>query len=98
MPLVVLDVPLLYESHGERRCDAVVVVWAPPHIQRARVLRRPGMTPARFAFIRAQQTSDAEKRRRADFLVTSGLGRAATWRGLARTVRALRGRESDGAA
>jgi dephospho-CoA kinase len=96
--LVVLDVPLLYESHGERRCDAVVVVWAPPHVQRARVLQRPGMTEARLAFIRAQQTSDAEKRRRADFLVTSGLGRAATRRGLARTVRALRCRKSDGAA
>ncbi len=96
--LVVLDVPLLYESHGERRCDAVVVVWAPPQIQRARVLKRPGMTAARLAFLRAQQTSEREKRRRADFLVPSGLGRALTWRGLARVVRALRPRESDGAA
>ncbi|HUK59976.1 MAG TPA: dephospho-CoA kinase [Stellaceae bacterium] len=86
--LVVLDVPLLYESHGDRRCDAVVVVWAPAYLQRARVLKRPGMTPERFAFIRSQQTSEREKRRRADFLVPSGLGRATTWRGLARVVRA----------
>jgi len=91
-PLVVLDVPLLFESHGDRRCDAVVVVWAPPIIQRARVLGRPGMTAARFAFIRAQQMSDREKRRRADFLVPSGLGRALTWRRLARVVCALRAR------
>jgi dephospho-CoA kinase len=85
--LVVLDVPLLFETHGERRCDAVVVVWAPAFLQRARVLARPGMTAARLAFIRAQQTSDADKRRRADILVPSGLGRAVTWRHLAGAVR-----------
>ncbi len=90
-----LDVPLLYESGGDRRCDAVAVVWAPPAVQRARVLKRPGMTEARLAFIRTQQASDREKRRRADFLVPSGLGRALTWRSLRRVVRAL---ESDGAA
>ena len=94
-PLAVLDVPLLYESGGDRRCDAVAVVWAPPAVQRARVLKRPGMTEARLAFIRTQQASDREKRRRADFLVPSGLGRALTWRSLRRVVRAL---ESDGAA
>ena len=88
--LVVLDVPLLFESGGDRRCDAVVVVWAPPHIQRERVLKRPGMNTARLAFIRAQQTSEREKRRRADFLVPSGLGRAPTWRALRRVVRAMR--------
>ncbi len=86
---VVLDVPLLYETGGERRCDAVVVVWAPAFLQRARVLARPGMSPARLAFLRRQQTSEREKRRRADFLVPSGLGRGVTWRRLRRAVRAL---------
>jgi dephospho-CoA kinase len=90
-PLAVLDVPLLFESGGDRRCDAVLVMWAPPLIQRLRVLRRPGMTPARLAFIRAQQTSDREKRRRADFLVPSGLGRGVTWRCLRRVVKAVAG-------
>lgn len=87
--LVVVDVPLLYETRGERRCDRVMVVWAPPLVQRARVLARPGMSAQRLAFIRAQQTSDAEKRRRADFLVPSGLGRAVTWRRLRRVVRLM---------
>lgn len=85
---VVLDIPLLYETGAERRLDAVIVVWAPEFLQRARVLRRPGMTAARLAFIRARQTSEAEKRRRADFRVPSGLGRAVTWRGLRRALDA----------
>jgi dephospho-CoA kinase len=86
-PLVVLDVPLLFETGGNRRCDIVVVVWAPPFLQRDRVLKRPGMNPARLAFLRAQQTGDQEKRRRADVLVPSGLGRAVTWRRLGRALR-----------
>jgi dephospho-CoA kinase len=85
---VVMDVPLLFEVGGYKRCDAVIVVWAPPFLQRDRVLARPGMTEARLAFIRKQQVSDAEKRRRADFLVPSGLGRAVTWRALRRVLRA----------
>jgi dephospho-CoA kinase len=96
--LVVMDVPLLYETGRERYCDAVAVVWAPPFLQRARVLRRPGMTDARLAFIRAQQTSDREKRRRADLLVPSGLGRAVTWRRLRAAVRAMRSNGADGSA
>jgi dephospho-CoA kinase len=87
--IAVLDVPLLFETGGDRRCDAVIVVWAPALVQRARVLTRPGMTPARLAFIRAQQTSDRDKRRRADFLVPSGLGRALTWRRLSRVVHGV---------
>ena len=86
---VVLDVPLLFERGGYKRVDAVLVVWAPAFLQRARVLARPGMTPERLAFIRKQQVSDAEKRRRADYLVPSGLGRAVTWRHLRRALRAL---------
>jgi dephospho-CoA kinase len=68
-PVVVLDIPLLYETGGEQRVDAVVVVSAPPEVQRERVLARPGMTEERFAQILAAQVPDAEKRRRADFVV-----------------------------
>lgn len=87
--LVVMDVPLLFESGREKRYDATVVVTAPAFLQRARVLARPGMTPARFAAIKARQMPDSEKRRRADFIVPSGLGRAVTWRRLRAVLRAL---------
>ena len=84
---VVLDIPLLFETNGDRRCDLVLVVWAPSFLQRVRVLARPGMTASRLAFLRAQQTSDREKRRRADILIPSGLGRAVTWRALRAAMR-----------
>jgi dephospho-CoA kinase len=90
-PLVVLDIPLLFETGGERRCDAVIVVSAPPALQRARVMARPGMTAARYAAILDKQMPDREKRRRADFVVPTGQGRALTLRRLARIVRVLRG-------
>ena len=89
-PLVVLDVPLLFESGGEERCDKVMVVSAPAMVQRARVMARPGMTEVRFRAILAKQLPDAEKRRRADYVVPSGLGRALTYRTLQRIVRELR--------
>jgi dephospho-CoA kinase len=73
-PIVVLDVPLLYEGGGERFCDAVVVVSAPPAVQRARVLARPGMTPERLDQILALQLPDAEKRKRADFVISTAFG------------------------
>jgi dephospho-CoA kinase len=85
--LVVLDIPLLFESGGEGRCDAIAVVSAPAFLQRARVLARPGMSEARFAAILAQQMPDGEKRRRADFVVSTGLGRRPTLRRLAEIVR-----------
>jgi dephospho-CoA kinase len=72
--IVVLDIPLLYETGGEKRVDAVVVVTAPVEIQRKRVLERPGMTPDKFAVLLQKQVPDAQKRVRADFIVDSGHG------------------------
>ena len=72
--LVVLDIPLLFETGAEARCDAVLVVTAPPEVQRARVLARPGMTEAALDAILAKQMPDAEKRARADFLIDTSRG------------------------
>ena len=92
-PMVVLDIPLLFETGAESRCDAVLVVSAPAFLQAQRVLRRPGMTPARLAAIRAQQLPDAEKRRRADFVIPTGLGKGLSLRALRRAVRKMAGRK-----
>ncbi len=86
-PLVVLDIPLLFETGGEVRCDAVVTVSAPKFIQRQRVLKRPGMTRERFDTILGRQIPDAEKRRRADFVVLTGLGRDFSLRQILNLVR-----------
>jgi dephospho-CoA kinase len=90
-PLAVLDIPLLFETGGERRCDYVIVVSASALIQRQRVLRRPGMTEIRLAAILKKQMPDREKRRRADFVLPSGLGRNVTLRRLRSIVSLLRG-------
>jgi len=68
-PVAVINIPLLFETGGETRCDAVVVVSAPAETQRARVMGRPGMTEEKFTSLVAKQMPDAEKRRRADFIV-----------------------------
>lgn len=73
-PIAVLDIPLLFETGGRDRVDKVVVVTASPEIQRERVLARPGMSEEKFASILAKQVPDAEKRRRADFIIDTGLG------------------------
>ena len=90
--LVVLDIPLLLESGGHRRVDAVVVVSAPQFIQAQRVLARPGMTRARLKGILERQMPDREKRRRADFVVTTGLGKRVSLRKLIRIVKVMRAR------
>lgn len=95
IPVVVLDVPLLFETGGDKSCDAVITVSAPAFIQAARVLARPGMTPEKLKSILARQMPDAEKRRRADFIVPTGLGRVENLRSvrkILRTVRHWRGR------
>jgi len=89
-PIVVLDIPLLFESRSERRCDYVLVVSAPQLVQRQRVLRRPGMTERRLAAIMSNQMPDYEKRRQADFIVPTGLSRGLSLRRLRAIVRRLR--------
>ncbi|HET8726722.1 MAG TPA: dephospho-CoA kinase [Alphaproteobacteria bacterium] len=88
--VAVLDVPLLLETGGEARCDMVAVVSAPAFIQRQRVLARPGMTEEKLAAILERQMPDAEKRRRADFVIPTGLGRAVTLRALQRLLELAR--------
>jgi dephospho-CoA kinase len=73
-PIAVLDIPLLFETGGDARCDAVVVVSAPGDIQRARAFERTGMTEQKLAAIMAKQIPDEEKRRRADFIVDTSKG------------------------
>ena len=67
--VAVLNIPLLFETGGDRRCDAVVVVSAPPHMQRERVMSRPGVSEEKFNTLLGKQMPDAEKRARADFIV-----------------------------
>jgi dephospho-CoA kinase len=86
-PLVVLDIPLLFEKGGAPGIDAVAVVSAPAEVQRARVLARPGMTEDKFAQILALQVPDAEKRARADFVLDTGTDLATTRAEVERLVR-----------
>jgi dephospho-CoA kinase len=90
-PLAVLDIPLLYETGGERLVDAVAVVSAPAYLQAQRVLRRKGMSADRLAAIRRRQVPDAEKRRRADFVILSGLDRRRAVAAIARIIDRVRG-------
>jgi dephospho-CoA kinase len=91
-PLAVLDIPLLFETGAQERCDAVLVVTAPPEVQRARVLARPGMTEEKFAAILAKQLPDAQKRGQAHFLVDTGRGLASAEAQLHTILKSLAGR------
>jgi dephospho-CoA kinase len=90
-PLVVLDIPLLFETGGDRRCDATMVVAAPEFLQAQRVLRRQGMTNDRLAAIRARQMPDLEKLKRADVVIPTGLDRRFALRILNRALAVLKG-------
>lgn len=94
VPVVVMDIPLLFETRGRARVDRVIVVSAPAPVQRARVLARPGMNPAKLAHILSRQMPDRTKRRLADFVVPTGLGRRLTLARLARIVASIKGRRS----
>ena len=96
--IVVLDIPLLLETGGAGRVDAVVVVSAPPELQRARAAERPGMTPEKLHAILAKQMPDSEKRARAHFVVDSSRGMdsaRAQVHGILRAVAAASGRASS---
>ncbi len=93
-PLIVFDIPLLYEKGHAAGLDAVAVVSAPAEMQRTRVLARPGMTEAKFAQILALQVPDAEKRARADHVIDTGVTLAETESAVAALVAALRQRHA----
>lgn len=88
-PLIVFDIPLLFEKTGEHGLDAVVVVSAPAAIQRERVLARPGMTAEKFEQILKLQVPDAEKRARADHVIDTGVSLAKTRHAVQHLVHAI---------
>ena len=89
----VLEIPLLYETGGERRVDCVIVCSAPAEAQRARVMQRPGMTAEKLDQILSRQMSDADKRARADFVVDTGGAFAASEAQVDRIAESLKGRQ-----
>ena len=89
-PLVVLDIPLLFETSGDRRCDSTIVVAAPRSLQEQRVLSRPGMSRERLSAIRARQLDDGEKLKRADIVIPTGLDRRFALRILTRALAVLK--------
>ena len=90
-PLIVLDIPLLFETGGMDRVDRILVVTAPADVQRERVLSRPGMTEEKFEAILAKQVPDAEKRRRADFVIDTSRGMDAAREDVLRIIAELTG-------
>jgi dephospho-CoA kinase len=88
--VVVLDIPLLFETHAEGMVQAVVVVSAPEAVQRSRVLSRPGMSEDKLAALLARQTPDAEKRRRADFIIETDTGLEAAAQRVAEILATVR--------
>lgn len=94
-PLVVLDIPLLFEVGGADRVTKIVVVTASPEVQRERVLQRPGMTEQKFEAILAKQVPDAEKRARADFVIDTGAGMDAARQAVAGIIGELTGEKPN---
>jgi dephospho-CoA kinase len=94
-PLVVLDIPLLFETGGRNRVEKVAVVTASPEIQRERVLSRPGMTREKFAAVLAKQVPDDEKRRLADFVIDTGKGMEAARDAVRELIAELTGKTAN---
>ena len=94
--IVVLDIPLLFETGGEKRADAILVVSAPPDVQKARVLARGQMTEAEFETILARQVPDSVKRARADFVIDTSQGFASAEQRVDEILAQLRTRAADG--
>jgi dephospho-CoA kinase len=92
-PVVVLDIPLLFETGGDRLADHILVVSAPAFLQTARVMKRPGMTPEKLALILSHQMPDCEKRRRADLVIPTGMGKRAALRLIDRLLADLKKRK-----
>jgi dephospho-CoA kinase len=88
-PTAILEIPLLFETGGQKRCDAVICVTAPRAVQKARVLVRPGMTEAKFEAILKRQMSDRQKRAKADYVIHTGKGYADTRKQLRRVIDIL---------
>jgi dephospho-CoA kinase len=95
-PIAVLDIPLLFETGGERRTDAVIVVSAPAYLQRQRVLRRPGMDESKLDMLLGRQVPDVLKRRRADFVIETNRSHRDTLNALRRILHTLKKRKSQG--
>ena len=95
--IVVLDIPLLFETGATDRVDKVAVVTCDPQVQRQRVLARPGMTEEKFNMILSRQLPDSEKRARADFLIDTGDGIEAARRQVGAIIAALKAQKTDGA-
>lgn len=93
--IILMEIPLLFEAGRDERMDATVVVSAPEHVQRARALARPGMTPEKLALVLKRQMPDAEKRLRADFVVDTSTSLADTERAVDTILTALDGREGQ---
>jgi dephospho-CoA kinase len=92
---VVLDIPLLFETGGEKDVDAIIVVSAPPEMQRERVLRRPGMTLEKWEAIRARQVPDSEKRAKADFVIETDKGLEHAFESVKRVASELKRRAQE---
>lgn len=89
-PFVLLDVPLIFETGGEKNFDTIIVVSAPKDVQRARVLARPDMTEEKFEAILARQTPDAEKREKADFVIDTNCSEEETYAQVQSLIKKLK--------